>query len=135
MEFIHADTFIDYIEANIIMGRLQEEGINCWLRDEHTVTIDPILTNAIGGIKLMVAAPQLPRAMELLQAYREQKKKLIRCPNCGSHNVELVTTPRKAANWFWTIFGGLLGSYSLAGDKVYHCFACSYEFAEPAGDD
>ncbi len=33
----------------------EEEGINCWLKDENTVTIDPILTNAIGGIKLMVA--------------------------------------------------------------------------------
>lgn len=54
MEFVHIDTYVNYIDAAIIQGRLESEGINCWLRDENTVTIDPILTNAVGGIKLMV---------------------------------------------------------------------------------
>ena len=53
MNFIIAQVYSNYIDANIIMGRLEEEGINCWLKDENTVTIDPILTNAVGGIKLM----------------------------------------------------------------------------------
>jgi hypothetical protein len=37
MNFIIAQVYSNYIDANIIMGRLQEEGINCWLKDENTV--------------------------------------------------------------------------------------------------
>jgi DNA-directed RNA polymerase subunit RPC12/RpoP len=135
MNFIHIDTYVNYIDANIVLGRLESEGINCWLRDENTVTIDPILTNAVGGIKLMVAAPQAERAIELLQAYRQEKKKMIRCLNCGSDNIELVTTPRKASNWFWALFGFFLGDYALQGDKVYHCFNCNKEFSQKEMDE
>jgi len=53
------------------MGRLKEEFINCYLQDENTVTIDPLLSNAIGGIKLMVAEQQAERAMEILNTKSE----------------------------------------------------------------
>jgi hypothetical protein len=45
---------------------LQDAGINCHLKDEYTITIDPLLSPALGGIKLMVAGSQLERALELL---------------------------------------------------------------------
>ena len=48
------------------MGRLKEEFINCYLLNENSVTIDPFLSNAIGGIKLMVAETQAERALEIL---------------------------------------------------------------------
>lgn len=41
-------TFDNYFSANIILTRLQDSGIRCFLKDEYTVTIDPILSNAIG---------------------------------------------------------------------------------------
>lgn len=66
MQFILLTTFDNYIEAHIAMGRLKEEFINCYLKDEYTVTIDPLLSNAIGGIKLMVAETQVERAVEVL---------------------------------------------------------------------
>jgi hypothetical protein len=46
---------------------LQDSGINCHLKDEYTITIDPLLSPALGGIKLMVAGSQLERALELLE--------------------------------------------------------------------
>jgi hypothetical protein len=46
---------------------LQDAGINCHLKDEYTITIDPLLSPALGGIKLMVAGSQLERALELLE--------------------------------------------------------------------
>lgn len=66
MQFILLTTFDNYIEAHIALGRLKEEFINCYLKDEYTVTIDPLLSNAIGGIKLMVAETQAERAVEVL---------------------------------------------------------------------
>jgi DNA-directed RNA polymerase subunit RPC12/RpoP len=112
------------------MGRLEEEGINCWLKDENTVTIDPILTNAIGGIKLMVHQSQAERAFELLKQFRIEQQAVLKCPRCGSANVEFVTTPRKASNWLGVIFGFLFTNYALSADKVYHCFDCSFEFED-----
>jgi len=68
MNFVIAQVYTNYIDANIIMGRLEEEGINCWLQDEYTVTIDPLLSNAVGGIKLVVVETQAERALEILNA-------------------------------------------------------------------
>ena len=130
MNFIVAQVYSNYIDANIIMGRLEEEGINCWLKDENTVTIDPILTNAVGGIKLMVPESQADRAFELLRQFRVEQQSRLKCPRCGSSNVDLVTTPRKASNWVGVIIGLLFTNYALSPDKVYHCFECGFEFEE-----
>ncbi len=71
MNFILLLSFDNYIPAHIAMGRLKEEYINCHLLDEYMVTIDPFLSNAIGGIKLMVAETQAERALEILNAVHE----------------------------------------------------------------
>lgn len=66
MEFVVLDVYDNYIPAHITMGRLEAEGIICWLKDENTVTIDPLLAIAVGGIKLMVAKHQEERARDIL---------------------------------------------------------------------
>ena len=71
MDFVSVASYDSYIPAHIALGRLQEEGINCWLRDEHSVTIDPFLSNAIGGIKLMVVSSQSERAISILKDLQE----------------------------------------------------------------
>jgi hypothetical protein len=67
MNFIQVRSYDNYIYAHIVLSMLQDSGINCHLKDEYTVTIDPFLSPALGGIKLMVAGPQLERALELLE--------------------------------------------------------------------
>lgn len=66
MQYVKICSFDNYIPAHLLLGRLEDEGINAWLKDEHTVTIDPLLTNAVGGIKLMVHVAQVDRAKALL---------------------------------------------------------------------
>jgi hypothetical protein len=65
-DFIQIRSFDNYISAHIVMSMLQSDDINCHLKDEYTLTIDPFLSPALGGIKLMVAASQVERALELL---------------------------------------------------------------------
>ncbi len=69
MKFILLCSFDNYIPAHIALGRLKEEFIKCYLQDEYSVTIDPFLSNAIGGIKLMVAETQVERAIDILNNY------------------------------------------------------------------
>ena len=68
MDFVNLRSFDNYIRANIQLGMLQEEGINCHLQDEYIITIDPFLGPAIGGMKLMVHETQVQRANSLLEA-------------------------------------------------------------------
>jgi DNA-directed RNA polymerase subunit RPC12/RpoP len=123
-------SFDNYIDANLRMMQLQQEDINCWLKDEYTVTIDPILTNAIGGIKLMVHDAQLERATEILKDLLQTEHANRSCPYCGSGKVEYIVTNRKPSNWFLGIFTFLLGDLAIGAKKVYHCFDCEQEFDE-----
>jgi hypothetical protein len=67
MNFVHLRSFDNYVQANIQLGMLQDLGINCHLQDEYTITIDPLLSNAIGGMKLMVFDTQVSRALSILE--------------------------------------------------------------------
>lgn len=74
VDFIELRNFDNYIEANIVLGRLKSSGINCWLKDENlsALIVDPILTNVLGGIKLMVEKEQLQQAEEILNEPLQQ---------------------------------------------------------------
>lgn len=130
MNYVFVWSYDNYVPAHIDLGRLQDEGFDCWLKDENTVTMGPILTNAVGGIKLMVAEHQAQKAYDLLVQLRKEYKEKISCPNCSSHNLELVSTPRKASTWLSAISTFILGDFALSADKVYHCFNCNHEFPE-----
>ena len=80
MKFILVWSYDNYINAHLALGRLKEDGFNCWLKDENTVTIDPMLSNAIGGIKLMVEETEAKKAWELLNQLQIDHKNTIACP-------------------------------------------------------
>ena len=134
MNFVPVNSYTNYIDANIVLGRLQHEGVDCWLMDENTITINPIWTNAVGGIKIMVTEADAKKAVELLNQFRAEQKEQIVCPRCGSHNVELISTNRKPGNWFSVFIGLFLTDYAMQVEKLNHCFDCKHEFA-PATDN
>jgi hypothetical protein len=128
--FIQIRSFDNYIPANMMLQRLEEEGIKAYLKDEHTVTIDPILTNALGGIKLMVYEEQSQRALELVEALERSYKLAAACPKCGSENVQYIMQQKNVTNWFTAILTWLFGSYAIGVKHVYHCYNCGHEFNE-----
>jgi predicted RNA-binding Zn-ribbon protein involved in translation (DUF1610 family) len=128
MQFVPIYSYDNYVSAHIAMGRLEEDGINCWLKDENTVTIDPILTNAVGGIKLMVASSQAERAAGILRTLANQHKALFPCPKCGSLDIDQVSSARKASNWASVIIGFFFTSYAMPVETVFHCFNCAHEY-------
>ena len=128
MDFVILQSFNNYMDAHLLMTRLESEEVECWLQDENTVTINPIWTNAVGGIKLMVKKEDLPRARQIFWEIENNRKQSVECPKCKGHNIELVSTPRKASNWFTAIFTFALGDFALTVDKVNHCFDCGHEF-------
>lgn len=69
MDFVLLQSFDNYIDAHIVKGRLEDQGIHCWLKDENlsSLIVDPVLTNAVsGGIKLLIPKDQLQAAIDIL---------------------------------------------------------------------
>lgn len=132
MEFFILDTFDNYIDANLTLGRLKDEGISCWLQDENTATVNPFLTNAIGGIKLMVPAEEVYKAKKILNTINEIKKESLSCPYCGSLNIEYFSIQRNTSNIFSFILCRVFGSHAKGVHLAWHCYDCGKEFEEPA---
>ena len=126
MELVTVQTFDNYFSASIILTRLQAEGVECYLKDENTVTIDPILTNAIGGIKIQVKKEEEQSVIKLLRGYHIEYMLSATCPQCGSNSFTHVAKP-KVANYLTAILTWLFSSYAVAPEYVYQCGNCGYE--------
>ena len=126
MEMVTVRTFDNYFSANILAGRLREAGIYCYLKDENTVTIDPILTNAIGGIKLTVRKEDEQYVLSVLKEFDEEYLKSVSCPSCNS-NCILLVPKQGAGNILTAVLTWLFSSYAVAPENVYQCQQCGYE--------
>ena len=126
MNLVTVKTFDNYFSANIILTKLHAAGVECYLKDEYTVTLDPILTNAIGGIKLVVKKADEEMVKKLLEGYEKEYMKAATCPRCGNNNFTYITKPG-AANYLTAIFTWIFSSYAIAPEYVYQCGQCGYE--------
>lgn len=126
MELIVIRTFNNYFSASILLTKLRDAGIQCYLKDEYTVTMDPLLTNAVGGIKLVINKQDSQEVFELLQQFDEDYRQKAVCPKCGSHNIELVPK-HTAANMVTAILSWLFSNYAVSVENVYKCGTCGYE--------
>ncbi|XZE34135.1 CPBP family glutamic-type intramembrane protease [Pirellulaceae bacterium SH501] len=87
-------------QAETVRVILQHEGIECALENQFAISTDWLLSNAAGGVKLLVPTEDLPRARTLLIEFREtqktntddetSEKTVIRCPRCK----EVVAFPK-----------------------------------------
>ncbi|MEO8771497.1 MAG: hypothetical protein ABI402_15485 [Ferruginibacter sp.] len=126
MEMVTVRTFDNYFSANIMLGRLRDAGIDCYLKDEYTVTIDPILSNAIGGIKLNVFKQDAEMVIDILKKFDEEYLKTVTCPKCGANDILLV--PKQGTgNFITAIFTWLFSSYAISAENIYQCQKCGYE--------
>jgi DNA-directed RNA polymerase subunit RPC12/RpoP len=141
-------TFTYPYEVAIVRGRLESEGIECFVQDELTVQVNPFYSNAIGGVKLQVKNSDLKQAVEILEETGYIKKEdlqpskdkiilnkilseipinkeiMMQCPLCGSDEVVEV----KKAGWLFLFFSLLFQFPVPFFSKRYHCFDCGHEF-------
>ena len=75
-------------EAYLAKARLESDGINASIRDDVTVSLCWLYSNAIGGVKVEVEDDDYDRAREVL-ALPKVNAGLLRCPHCGSDEVRL----------------------------------------------
>ena len=125
-------TFSHPMEAHLARIRLESEDVDCFLEDEYMIATDWLYSNAIGGVKLLVPEPDLPRARALLRRPSQPVVVPIdgsTCPSCGSPDIH---PQRFARRWvFLSIL--LLGAPVPFLSRKYRCAACASEFVPRRG--
>ncbi|HNP52993.1 MAG TPA: hypothetical protein PKK69_00180 [Ferruginibacter sp.] len=135
MQFVTVRSFDLVIPAQLLKGQLEDAGFHPFLADEFTVYIDPILTNAVGGIKLQVPETELPEVSRWLEAYDEAYRQAARCPKCAQAGMDLMPA-RSLSNRVSAILSWFFSSYAVNAEQVYRCPNCGFETTElPSPED
>lgn len=129
-------TFTDPINAHIIKGVLDANGIECFISDENIIAVNLLYAQAVGGVKLNVFEKEIPRINSLLNSgitnaeteVEENSENCIICPRCHSNNVAYGGSVKKKFGLWNMILPFLLMVYPFTMRKAYHCFNCDHEF-------
>ena len=126
-------TYVFQYQAQLDYIKLTDEGIPAVLEDENIVTTAPLFAQAVGGIKLFVKENDFDKAKKILETYEydylekifpeETKGGQIRCPKCGSMNVE-----RKGSLLVGLLFLILFFVPATVKKSKYICLDCNYQW-------
>ncbi len=113
------------IDAHILRICLEGDGIAAVVIDEHLVTANWLVSNAIGGVRVQVADTDYKQAKAIIDKfyageYDLESHKIIYCPKCGSDQV----TPHRRS---WKIAFLSLFIFTLPlpfSSNQYRCQIC-----------
>jgi len=105
-------------DVQIIKGKLESEGIPVFLRDENTLNSDPLISNAIGGVKLQVYSKDKERAISIYNEVRayalDHNNNPVVCPNCKATKSEV----------FYSRKGIFYKLFPFFEKRKYKCLNC-----------
>jgi rubredoxin len=107
-EFFTIGAFEYVADVQIIRTKLESEGITVFLRDEYTLNTDPLISSAIGGVKLQVYSRDRDRALAIYNEVRsyaqDDKGKPVVCPNCKAQKSEVYYSRKKLLDKLFPFF-------------------------------
>ena len=124
MTFKPIATYDNYLVANMTLGMLQENEINCHLKDENIVTVDPLLNPAVGGIKLMVDDADRDKALALLKQAEIDYLKEVPCPHCGNFALGVEEKIDQPAGLWQKLKNLAAYGQESTYQKYYRCNSC-----------
>jgi len=93
-------------EAQITKSKLEAEHIRVMLADEKTIDSDPLISQAIGGVKLLVHNEDSSEAIKIYNKIRpyetDKNGEDMVCINCNSTKILIAEPSRK--NVFYMLF-------------------------------
>ena len=115
------------LEATLIQVELAGHGIDSELDGEHTVLADPLFSQAVGGIQILVHEDQAEQARQLVEAFlaaQDTAKELQykTCPSCAAEAGE----PIKRGLLFGFAVVLTVGIFSMLHPFAkYRCTTCN----------
>ncbi|HEX5130944.1 MAG TPA: DUF2007 domain-containing protein [Candidatus Krumholzibacteria bacterium] len=134
-DWVTVASYSQPIEAHLARTKLESEGIPCVMGDENLVRVDWLLSNAVGGVKIMVPAWDVEQAREILRPQPrlvvvaeegEPADGELICPRCRSYDVYYQRFSQRVAGLFILLFGFLIPWR----DRRWTCKQCGYEWKE-----
>jgi hypothetical protein len=93
-------------EAQLVKSKLDSEEIKTMLMDEKTIDTDPLLSQEIGGVKLLVHNSDLEKASAVYNEIRTYQKDVegndMHFKKCNS--VKILAAPPQHKNVFYMLF-------------------------------
>ena len=126
-EFVVIHTFAGFTEAHLARVRLDAEGIESRLADEHLATVNPLLTGALGGVKLLVRAGELEDARGVIDEWQTAEDERheaaeSRCPRCGSEDIGRAPVRNTAILLLIILsLGGIVWLFFFRRHRCYDC--------------
>jgi len=112
-------------EADLIKSKLELHGIQAFIPDEGMATANPLLGNAIGGIRVQVGDGDYELAREIIGEKDEPVEQGdLLCPSCGSDETDFGQWSKRA--FFVSIL--FLGIPFLWLHRESSCRACGYRW-------
>jgi len=128
-------TFGQGVDAHLARTKLESEGIQCMVSDEYMVRVNWLLSNAVGGVKLMVPSWEAGRAREILRPRPHlvvaadpekgdgEDVDLI-CPRCHSYDVYYHRFNKRVISLLVLFFGFAVPWLS----RLWICKQCDYQW-------
>ena len=73
MALITIATFETPVEAHILSSALRDADVECFIFDEHIVSINWLFSNAVGGVKVKVLEDDVAVALDTLAILSQDK--------------------------------------------------------------
>lgn len=134
-KIVTLESYYDPMLAEIILARLQANGISCFMADDNSIGINPLYNNAMGGIKIKVFERDIEKCREILAEPGDLEltnepadETATACPYCHSTNVRYGSATLVKVNWFSVILSSFFSAFPFYARKAWHCFNCRQDF-------
>ena len=126
MAFVFVRSYSQAMEAQMVAGALQAEGIETHLANEYLVQQDWFVSNAVGGCRLHVAEEREADARRIIGEFdaTESAPKRLTCPRCDSTHTEF--NPPTGLRQFALVVAIIVtGGLALLAKRTYkRCLDC-----------
>lgn len=125
-KFIVVEKYSFPLDANIAKASLEHEGIPAYIADEHTINMQWLYSDAIGGVRLFVPTEYEDAAKAILNIDYAADVDLVfedeqeHCAACNSLNIVNYTKGKKSAFVLFILLGFPLFFYKH-GKKCQDC--------------
>ena len=115
-------------EAHVARASLESAGIPAVVADEHTINMQWLYSNALGGVKVLVPPEYVDEALKILECDFSNELDSVTesgeniCPSCNSENTEYHIKHKKQAFVVFIMLGFPLFFYK----RGFKCNDCGH---------